>query len=75
MGFDDIGLKINDNAVLTCSGGLLGEKYIKCERVVFTCGAGNYSNKTGEFYNLREVTSSYTTAVTDDGLLSTSLER
>ena len=64
MWFDGMGLINNDNAVLGFSVGLLGGKCSVSD--VFTCGAANYSYKT-EFiliYDLREVTSSYTTMVT-----------
>ena len=49
MGFNSMELMNNDNAVLAFSINLLDEKYIKCVSDVFTCGAENYSYKTGEF--------------------------
>ena len=49
MGFDSMGLMNSDNAVLAFSVDLLSEKDIKCVCDIFTCAAGNYSYKTGEF--------------------------
>ena len=49
MGFEGVGLINKGNTQLAFSFGLLGEKYIKCVSNVFTCGAGNYSYKRGEF--------------------------